>query len=197
MLDSLQTTFSSLGVSGIFLVMMIENLGIPFPTEVGFLIAQGLITTGHLTYSSAVIIITAGHVVGSLIAYTIGRWGDQKTVHYFARNKRMADVKTRLITWYSKYGGLTVFGSRIFGYVRPWASLVAGFARVPLGPFLLWTSLGSLLFSIVSLSLTNYIVYIWHHYPGLHILMVIIMFCLFFGLLGFELIRQFVRKNKD
>ncbi len=189
-IDSLQHTFAIYGMLGVFFIMLVENLGIPFPTEVGFLIAQSLIVHGSIHYVPAVLVITAGHVVGASIAYGIGRWGNHKTTAFFERSPKWLRAKQKLINWYYKYGNITVFGSRVFGYVRPWASLVAGFAKVPFGAFLLWTTLGSLVFSMVSISLTNYLVLVWRNFPELHILMVVVMFTLFFGLLTFELGRQ-------
>ncbi len=185
--QSAQIIIQNLGLFGVFLVMLVENIGIPFPTEVGFLVAQGLITSGYTSYSFAVVIITSGHVAGSIISYGIGRFGNRKTTSHFEHNPRLKETKRKLTDWYRKYGSATIFFTRVFGYVRPWASLVAGFADVPFWPFLIWTTLGSLMFSSFSLYVTKYFVFVWQEFPEYHLLIALLVFVLFFGLIGYEL----------
>lgn len=176
-----------LGLIGVFLVMVVENLGIPIPTEIGFIVAQGLIIKGTLDYFSATLIITAGHIVGATIAYYIGFLGGKGLNRHFQNNAKWLITKERITAWYHKWGNITIFATRNFGYVRPWSSLVAGFAKMPFGPFFLWTTIGSFVFSFVSLTITKYLVIIWKNYPNLHILISIIMGVLFFALIGAEL----------
>lgn len=178
------------GILGAFLVMVVENLGIPFPTEVGFLVTQSLIEDHAILYPVAVAILTLGHITGSVIAYAIGRWGDKSLMNWLEKHSRMHASKQRLEIWYEKWGAWTVFISRIFGYIRPWASLVAGFAKVDFMTFLLWTSVGSLVFTVGSLYLTRYIIRYWIAYPQFHGAMLIVLFFIFFGAILFELGRQ-------
>ena len=183
-----------LGIIGILLVMIVENLGIPFPTEVGFIVAQGLILKGTIDYFDAVLIITAGHIIGSVIAYYIGFAGGHGLNKRFRHNEKWQITKERVTLWYTRWGNITIFATRNFGYVRPWSSLVAGFAKMPFGTFLLWTAIGSFVFSFVSLTITKYLVVIWQNYPSLHILISIIMGLLFFGLVGAELGKKVYEK---
>lgn len=183
MMQAITVTINHLGLTGVFLVMVVENLGIPFPTEVGFLVAQGQIQAGQLTYPAAITLITLGHVVGACLAYGIGRWGDRKLTGIFERNRHWKEVQERVVRWYARYGNVTVFTTRLIGYVRPWSSLVAGFARLPMVPFVIWTTLGSLIFSSVSLYITRYIIAVWLAYPQFHTEMLIIIFLLFFSIL--------------
>lgn len=189
-IHEVQTTIQDWGMFGAFLVMLVENLGVPFPTEVGFLVTQGLIEDHAIFYPLAVAILTLGHIVGASIAYAIGRWGDKSLQHFFAKNSRLHSSKKRLESWYAKWGSLTIFLTRIFGYVRPWASLTAGFARVDFGPFLLWTSVGSLVFTVSSLYLTRYIIRYWLRFPQFHAVMLVLIFLIFFGTILFEIGRQ-------
>lgn len=177
-------------MTGVFLVMVVENLGIPFPTEIGFIIAQGLITTGQIGYFEAIIIITLAHVFGGVLAYSVGRWGDRKTKTYFENSPHLNEAKARLTKWYDEFGNATVFITRLIGYVRPWSSLIAGFAQVPFWSFLFWTTAGSLIFVTVSLWFTHFFVRIWRIFPDSHLLIIVAMFILFFGIILFELIRR-------
>lgn len=192
--NHIQNYISELGLFGVFMVMVIENLGIPFPTEVGFIVAQGLIIKGTIDYFDATLIITAGHIFGAVLAYYIGYWGGSKLNRHLQNNAKWLLTKERITGWYKRWGSITIFVTRNFGYVRPWSSLVAGFAKMPFAPFLLWTAIGSFVFSFVSLTVTKYLVVIWRDYPQLHILISIIMGFLFFGLIGAEFGKQIYAK---
>ncbi len=178
-----------LGLVGSFLVMIVENLGIPFPTEAGFLVAQNLVVTERTSFWVADGVLVLGNVVGSLISYTIGRWGDKTTKTRFSHWTRVQKTREHLQQWYKRYGHITIFLTRNFGYVRPWSSFVAGFANVPLGPFVFWTTLGSLVFCTVVLLITDRVIAVWHHYPALHPWLIGLAVLLFFGLAIFELMR--------
>jgi len=193
-LDVLQGQIHSLGLIGVFLVMVIENLALPIPTEVGFLVAQGLIEMRKINYFEAIFVITAGHTFGATLAYGIGRWGGRGIEKRFANNPKWHNAKTRLDSWYKKWGSVTILVTRNFGYVRPWSSIIAGLAEYPLGPFIIWTAIGSLIFSTVTLSVTKYIIYVWKNYPDLHILLSILFGVLFFGIIFAEIARQIYEK---
>lgn len=188
--EAIRQIVQDFGLWGVFFVMVIENIGIPLPTEIGFLVAQGLIAHGQVDYVLSVAVITAGHVAGAILGYGIGRWGDKKLTRFFSKSDHLKQTKQRVTDWYAKYGSATIFATRNFGYVRPWASLVAGFAKMPFGPFLIWTIIGSAVFSVLSLYLTKYVIYVWQNYPEMHIALSIVFGIMFFGLIGAELGRE-------
>ena len=74
------------GMHGVFLFMVIENLGVPFPTELGFLTAQGLVSAGYASYVSAFLVITAGHLFGAGVTYYSGRAGHGYLVNRFSHS---------------------------------------------------------------------------------------------------------------
>ncbi|MFA6081955.1 MAG: DedA family protein [Patescibacteria group bacterium] len=193
-LHSIQILVSGWGMFGAFLVMVVENLGIPLPTEIGFIIAQNQVAKGEITYIYAVLVITFGHVVGAILGYAIGRWGDKKTRRFFERNEKLQNAKIRIKEWYDKWGIITILFTRNFGYVRPWSSLIAGFAQMPFWPFLIWTIIGSFIFSFISLTITKYLLVIWQNYPETHIIISIAAGFLFFGLIAFELGKKIYEK---
>lgn len=196
-LTTLQNEVHSLGLLGVFLIMVIENLAIPIPTEAGFIVAQSLIVMNKITYFEAIAVITAGHTVGAVIAYGIGKWGGRKVEKRFANNAKWINAKKRLDQWFKKWGALTILITRNFGYVRPWSSIIAGIAEYPFLPFLFWTVIGSLIFSAVTLYVTKYIVYIWTNYPDLHIIISIIFAILFFGIIFAEIGKHIYEKVRS
>jgi len=188
--------FQSLGTTGVFLSMFIENIGIPLPTEIGYVIAQSLINNASQTFVYILFIVTMGHILGSLISYWIGRWGGNLTKKLFKISK-VEQTREKLVLWYKRYGNLTVFLTRFVGYVRPWSSYVAGFSDVPFWPFLAWTSLGSLIFNIGILMFSKSVIIIWDRFAWLHLIIIIIAFICFFGILLFELFRYLRKKYSN
>ncbi len=182
------------GLISVFLIMFIENMGLPFPTEIGFLIAQSQIQSGAIGYFTAILVITAGQVCGATVGYSIGRFGDRKLSRIFKHNSRLLTTQEKLVKWYQRWGSVTVFATRLIGYVRPWSSLVAGFSRQPFAPFLIWTMLGSLIFSSVSLVFTKYLVLFWRQHPQFRLEIVIVILVLFFGAVTVSLIKSLYDK---
>ncbi|PIS07772.1 hypothetical protein COT78_01805 [Candidatus Berkelbacteria bacterium CG10_big_fil_rev_8_21_14_0_10_43_13] len=190
--------FSSLQTFGAFLSMLIENIGVPLPTEIGYLISQDLISRGIVSYGAILFILTLGHVLGSLISYGIGRMGDNYIKTKVEKSKRIVEVHQKLKGWYKKYGSLTVFLTRFVGYVRPWSSYIAGLAKVEFWPFLLWTTLGSFIFNIINIYFAKVFLLIWRRYEVYHYLIIIIALLLFFAAAIYEFFKYLksLRKKK-
>lgn len=188
--------FKDLGIWGSFLSMVIENIGIPLPTEAGYLIAQDLISRSVFSYPFVLFVLTAGHLTGAVISFWIGRIGGKAVEKRFEKNNKLAEVQDKLKKWYQKYGNFTVFLTRFVGYVRPWSSFVAGFAEIEFWPFLLWTALGSLIFNVMTLYFSSIFILIWRRYSTFHILFIVISTVLFFGFIIYEIINFFWTKGK-
>jgi membrane protein DedA with SNARE-associated domain len=140
--------------------MVIENLGIPFPVEAGYLAACALIKHGY-SYGFFLGLITAGHMVGSIAAYLVGGWGENFLSGRIL-NKKYLKASKWLNQWYSKYGILTVFLARFVGYVRPWSSLAAGFSHLAFPAFLFWTFAGTVLFNLIVFEITIRFLALYH-----------------------------------
>lgn len=188
--------FRSIGTGGIFSSMFIENIGIPLPTEIGYLLGQDMVNAGRHSYFFIIFILTLGHVSGSIVSYYVGRLGDNYVTNKIKSNKRIVIVQQKLKSWYKRYGDLTVFLTRFVGYVRPWSSFVAGFSGVKLVPFLVWTTLGSLIFNIFTLYFTSIFILVWRRYAFLHVILILGAFTLFFGFIIYETIKWLISLKK-
>jgi len=188
-LISIYHFLQALGPAGIFASMFTENIGIPLPTEIGYVIAWQLIAAEKLSYTLAMVILTAGHLSGSLISWQLGRWGGTYTTRRLMGSQRFLRTRERLEKWYARYGNATVFLTRFVGYVRPWASFVAGFAKVGFWPFVTWTFLGSLIFNIICLQVTGLLVAGWRRYSEYHLPIAVLLFFTFFGFLIYEVLK--------
>ncbi len=162
--------------------MLIENVGIPFPIEATYLVAATLIKQGH-SYLLILTLLTAGHLAGSLLAYELGRGGEVWLTNRWQHKTRFLKISESLRKWYTRYGNITVFATRFIGYVRPWSSLVAGFAGVEWRPFLFWTLTGTLLFNIIALEFTLYFLDCWNHFGSLFRYLAISLFLVSFSLI--------------
>lgn len=176
----------SYGLIGVFGIMTLENLGLPIPTEAGFLVARDLINKRIIHLAAALLIITLGHLVGSLISYWIGMRGRHWLITRFKNNKRLIKAENKLTRWYSKYGLAAVLLGRFVGYVRPWASFLAGLAKVSFWPFFWLTLIGSLIWNYFQMLFTQVLILFWQRYAYLHITIGIVLFLSFFGFIIYE-----------
>lgn len=188
--------FQSMSLWGAFLNMFIENVGIPFPTEVGYLIGRDLIFQGKYSFSFVVFVLTLGNVLGSLLSYRLGVLGDNYVARKMKTNNRLIEAQKKLRLWYKKYGNLAVFIARFVGYVRPWSSFVAGFASIDFWPFLLWTTVGALIFNIGAVYFAGIIVLIWRNFEPYRFIIAVIFFLLFFGAFIYEAINLLIKKKR-
>jgi membrane protein DedA with SNARE-associated domain len=132
----------SAGVVGVFVLMLLESACIPVPSEAIMLFAGFSVSEGELTLFGVVAAGVLGNVVGSWIAYAVGYYGrldlleKNKLIHISPKHLKWAD------NWFERYGGATVFFSRMLPIVRTFISLPAGVAKMPFWRFTLYTLAG-------------------------------------------------------
>jgi membrane protein DedA with SNARE-associated domain len=133
------------GLLIVFLTMTAESACIPIPSEIvvpygGFLAAQG-----YTELWMVIVVATVANLIGSTIAYAVGRYGGRalflKYGRYVLVYPHHLDKAER---WFDRRGELTVFFTRMMPGVRTFISLPAGVARMPVGKFLLYSALGSI-----------------------------------------------------
>ena len=139
-----------LGLPGIFLLMAPESACIPIPSEAtmlfaGFAVADpgGSHAHHHLTLAGIVIAGVLGNLVGSWIAYGVGRAGRLELIE---RHGRWLGLKPSHVAWadrwFERYGAPAVFFSRMLPIIRTFISLPAGVAKMPFVRFTLLTLAG-------------------------------------------------------
>jgi membrane protein DedA with SNARE-associated domain len=83
--------------------------------------------------------------VGALVGYAIGAWGGRPLLDRYGRYVGIgADDLDRADRWFERWGSWAVFAGRMVPLVRTFVSYPAGIARMPLGRFILFSTLGSL-----------------------------------------------------
>lgn len=186
---------SHYGLLGIFISMVVENCGVPFPTEGAFLIAQNLINDGRHGFWFMYWLIVVSHVAGAVIAYWLGFFLKDFLRKLFAKSRGYQKASRKIKEWYQKYGSVTVLATRLVGYVRPWSSLIAGLAEYPFWPFLLWSTIGSMLFVYPTMKLTGVLLLLWEKYPGSHYLISFALLIFFFAFILLGLAKKILKPN--
>lgn len=138
-------TIDLLGHFGIFILMLLESCGIPMPSEVIMPFSGFLVADGRMTFWSVVLIGTIGNVAGSLLAYWIGYKGGRPLIERYGKyiliSKHDLDLADR---WFTKFGNLTVFFSRLLPVIRTYISFPAGIAKMDLKKFIIYSFIGAL-----------------------------------------------------
>ena len=132
-----------LGLAGVFLLMTLESMCIPIPSEATMLFAGFNVHNGEYSLFAAVAAGVLGNLLGSWIAYAIGYYGRLELVERHGNKLHIKQSHLELTErWFAKYGGWAVFFSRMLPIVRTFISLPAGAARMPFWRFTIATLLG-------------------------------------------------------
>jgi membrane protein DedA with SNARE-associated domain len=142
------------GYLGLFVVVVLGNLGFPAALELMLPTAGGLAAQGHLApvgpvpgWVVAALIATVGELVGTSILYTVGDFGGLPFVHRYGKYIRVHEHEVeRIHAFYARHGATTVFWCRFIPFVRGVSSLPAGISRMQKRYFLSYTLLGSAIF---------------------------------------------------
>ncbi len=153
----LNSLYGAVGYLGVLVAMAIESAMVPLPSELilpyaGFLISDPSqlepLTHSAWSFWIVVLVATLGNTLGSLIAYAIGAYGGRPFLERYGRYLliRPHEIE-RADEFFQRWGSLTVFIGRLLPVVRTFISFPAGVARMPLGRFVLFSTLGALLWS--------------------------------------------------
>ncbi|HIH23423.1 TPA: DedA family protein [Candidatus Woesearchaeota archaeon] len=133
-----------LGYPGIAILMVLESMIFPLPSEAVLPFAGYLVSEGSLNIWLVVLAATIGSVIGSWIGYEMGRFGGRPFLRrygkYFLLNETHLDWTER---WFRKYGEKTIFLSRLIPVVRHFISIPAGASGMNKPRFFFYTFTGA------------------------------------------------------
>ena len=150
--------YDAVGYVGVGVAVALETIIAPIPSEVilpmaGWKVSQSVadpsvvepLTGLPWNIPLAVALATVGSVVGALVGYAIGAWGGRPVLDRFGRYVGIGasdlDMADR---WFDRWGSWAVFLGRMVPLVRTFVSYPAGISHMPMGRFLLFSTLGSL-----------------------------------------------------
>jgi membrane protein DedA with SNARE-associated domain len=139
------------GLPGIFALMAISSACIPIPSEVVMLFAGfAVVDPGqsashhHLTMVGIVLAGLLGTMVGSWVAYAVGRGGRLELFERHGAKLHMGPAQiAKADLWFQRHGERAVLFGRVIPVVRAFVSLPAGIARMPLGRFTVFSLIGT------------------------------------------------------
>ncbi len=143
----MQHFIATYGYLAVFLLMVAESACIPVPSELimtfGGALAAGAVPGTHLSLILVIVAGVAGNLVGSYIAWAVGRYGGQPALRRWGRRiwLREHDID-RANRWFDRHGNMAVLFGRVLPVVRTFISLPAGFAGMPALRFGIYTTIG-------------------------------------------------------
>ena len=136
------------GYVGIAVLTFVENLFPPIPSELILPVAGFLVRSGQLGFVWVVVASTVGSVVGALAFYWVGyALGEDRLRRFVRRHGRWLALDEsdldEAMGWFARHGAAAVLIGRLVPSVRSVISIPAGIARMPLGRFTVYTTIGS------------------------------------------------------
>ncbi|MBM5807640.1 MAG: DedA family protein [Cyanobacteria bacterium M_surface_10_m2_179] len=143
-----------LGYGAIFAAMFLENLFPPIPSELIMPLGGFYVHQGQLALVPVVLAGLIGTVLGALPWYGIGRLiNEERIEQWLERHGRWIGISAqefhRSRTWFNRYGNTLVFWGRLVPGIRTLISVPAGIELMPFTPFLLWTTAGSFIWTLL------------------------------------------------
>ncbi|HKW08116.1 MAG TPA: DedA family protein [Candidatus Dormibacteraeota bacterium] len=133
------------GLVAVFVLMVAESCGLPFPSEVIMPTSGLLAAGGHMNLVAAIVAGALANLVGSLLAYFLAaRFGEPLLLgpgRYVGIRRHHLEIADR---WFRRWGLIAVFVGRVLPVIRTYISFPAGLARVDLVRFSILTFVGAL-----------------------------------------------------
>ena len=152
MFDWITGLVQSTGYFGIAALMLAENIFPPIPSELIMPLAGFVASQGELDPFLVVLAGTVGSVLGALPWYYAGYWlGEERVCRFAARHGRWLTLDDKdvgkAIRWFQRHGTKAVLFGRLVPTVRTLISVPAGLARMPMGRFLFYSSIGTVVWT--------------------------------------------------
>ena len=184
------------GYIGVFLLIMIENVFPPIPSEVILLFGGFMTTYTKLSIFGMVVASTLGSLFGAIILYYIGKIFNKDRLKKIISGKlgkilrlKVSDIDNA-DSWFDNKGNKTVFFCRFIPLIRSLISIPAGMSEMPMVKFLLYTLFGSLIWNTVLIIVGSVVGENWTKIVGIldtysHIVVIILFIIVVIGIYFF------------
>ncbi len=191
------------GYISLFLLMVLENVFPPIPSEIILTFGGFMTAITYLSVPGVIIVGTCGSFIGGLILYYIGRILTPKRLSKLLESKwvkwlhfQSSDVyKTQ--DWFLKHGKKAVFLGRLVPMIRSLISIPAGMAQMPFFTYSLFSLLGTLLWDTILVLLGTYLGAKWSLISTFMSKYDMVWKIGLFVIGGYWLIKKFSRKDKS
>ena len=205
MQDLMIQLMGQFGYIGVFLLIAIENIFPPIPSEVVLLFGGFMTTYTELNVVGMIIAATFGSLLGAIVLYYIGRILNKERLKKIVSGKigKVLRIKNEDIDkadhWFDTKGNKTVFFCRFIPIVRSLISIPAGMSQMPMGKFLVYTTAGSVIWNTVLVVAGNMVGEKWEDILQIfsdysHITLVVLIIIFVVGVVWFYKSKS--KKNK-
>ncbi len=155
MQEIILSIMNAYGYLGVFLLIMIENVFPPIPSEVILLFGGFMTTYSKLSIVGMIVASTLGSLFGAIILYYIGKIFNKDRLKKIISGKlgkilrlKASDID-KADSWFDNKGNKTVFFCRFVPLIRSLISIPAGMSEMPILKFIIYTVVGSLIWNAV------------------------------------------------
>ncbi len=142
---------SSYGYLVVFVLVLVESLGVPVPGEtalIGAALYAG--STHNLEIGWVIVLAATGAVVGDNIGFSIGRYGGTRLLLRYGPKLRLDEARLKIGIWlFRRHGGKVVFWGRFVSILRTYAAFLAGTNRMAWPRFLVFNAAGGIVWATV------------------------------------------------
>jgi membrane protein DedA with SNARE-associated domain len=133
----------------LFLLVLLESLGVPLPGEIALVTAAAYASSGKISIAIVIALGALGAIVGGVLGYWIGAKGGLPLVTryggYIGVRKSHVD---RAHAFFERNGSKTILFGRFIAILRTWAAIVAGAAAMSFTTFVTYNTIGSIVWAI-------------------------------------------------
>ncbi len=161
MQEFMLSIINQFGYLGVFLLIAIENIFPPIPSEVVLLFSGFMTTYTELNIVFMIIAATLGSLIGAIVLYYVGKILNKERLKKIVSGKvgKILRLKNEDIEkadkWFDTKGNKTVFFCRFIPIVRSLISIPAGMSEMPMLKFLIYTIAGSTIWNTVLIVIGN------------------------------------------
>ncbi|MCU1433677.1 MAG: hypothetical protein JWR71_402 [Pseudarthrobacter sp.] len=154
----------AVGAPGAGLIVALENLFPPLPSEVILPLAGFTASRGSFSLLDAIMWTTAGSVLGAYILYALGGWLGRERTRALVRRIPLVNVDDvdKVEAWFARHGSKAVFFGRLVPLFRSLVSIPAGIEKMPVWRFLGLTFAGSFIWNSVLIMAGFFLGENWH-----------------------------------
>ena len=150
----IESLIAAIGYPGIVLAMALENIFPPIPSEAVLPFAGALSAKGELSFWGVIAAGTAGSLIGAVVLYAIGyvarEAGVRRIVEVYGKYVFISERDLdRSAAWFERYGEAIIFFGRLIPLIRSIISVPAGYTRMNMVRFLVYTTLGTTLWNLI------------------------------------------------
>ena len=144
LIDLIVNGISASSYFGIFILMALESMIAPVPSEVVMPFAGYLVLQRKLNIPGAILASSLGSIFGSLLSYYMGLYGGRNLIFKYGKYLLLDEAHLKWTEkWFSGQGDKTILISRFIPVIRHLISIPAGIAKMPIARFLIYTFIGA------------------------------------------------------